>query len=264
MGKYLTIIKVFWQRALVYRFSVVAYRVGELSEMLVLILMWSAIYRDQEFIGGLSLEEMITYILIGNFFNAVIRNFLSNVVARQIKEGSLSIFLVQPISYFKYTLFREIGRISFSTIMSVFSMMVVIVLFNKIFIWHLDIPLLIIIVVMIFLAFVTELLLSYLIGLIAFWTDEVDGIYSTIERVKRFFSGGYFPINLLPLLFLKMSFALPFAYTFFVPAQLYLKKLEPSVGLRGLLVQVIWIAILYAIIQVVWHRGLKRYEGVGI
>lgn len=264
MKKFFTIIGAFWQKSLTYRFTVLAYRIGEVGETLALILMWSAIYNGQEVIGGLTLPEMISYILIGNFFNAIIRNFLANLVARDIREGRLSMFLVKPISYFDYILIQEIGRISFVTIMSILSASLVILFFASIFIWNFDIAHFSVIAAMIVLAFINELLIAYLTGLIAFWTDEVDGIYATIDRVKKFFSGGYFPINLLPLIFVQISLLLPFAYSFFVPAQLYLKKLDLSVGLKGLLVQIVWMIALYGIISVVWKRGLKKYEGVGI
>ena len=264
MKKFLTIVRASWQRTLTYRFTVLTYRIGEIGEMLVLILMWSAIYGGQKVIGGLTLQEMVTYILIGNFFNAIIRNFLSNVIARDIKDGRLSMFLIKPMSYFSYILSQEIGRISLATIMSVLSSTLVIIFFINTFIWDFDIVYLLVIFIMVIFAFITELLLSYLIGLIAFWTDEVDGLYSTIDRIKKFFSGGYFPLNLLPIAFVKISFVLPFGYSFFVPAQLYLKKLDLSVGLTGLLVQVVWIFVLYGIIKIVWNRGLKKYEGVGI
>jgi ABC-type uncharacterized transport system permease subunit len=46
--------------------------------------------------------------------------------------------------------------------------------------------------------------------------------------------------------------------------QLYLKKIDLITGLKGLGVQIIWIIILYFIIKLVWNRGLKKYEGVGI
>jgi len=264
MKKFLVIIKAFWQRAFTYRFSVFTYRIGDIGEMLIVILMWSAIYGSQEIISGFTLQEMITYILIGNFFHAIIRNFLSGVIARDIREGRLSMFLVKPIGYFSYILSQEIGRISLATTMSVLSSALVILFFTRTFIWNFDAAYLLVIFVMALLAFIIELLLSYLIGLIAFWTDEVDGLYESIGRVKKFFSGGYFPLTLLPLAFVHVSFMLPFAYSFFVPAQLYLKKLDLSVGLQGLLVQAVWIFALYIVIRIVWNRGLKRYEGVGI
>lgn len=89
-------------------------------------------------------------------------------------------------------------------------------------------------------------------------------MYATVDRLKRFFAGGYFPLSLLPSGFVTVSFFLPFAYSIFVPAQLYLSKISPWIGLQGLGVQLVWILILALIIKLVWFKGLKRYEGVGI
>jgi ABC-2 type transport system permease protein len=264
MNKYLTIVKTYWQRGLTYRFTVFAYRVGDMAEDVVLILMWTAIYGDERVIKGFTLPEMVTYILIGNLFSSVVRNFLSGIMSRDIKDGSLSMFLAKPISYFNFIFFREIGRMSLVTIMSLFTNVLVVLFFLNSFVFNFDILSLLVISAMLLLAFVTEMLLAYLIGLVAFWTDEVDGLYSAFEKLKKLFSGGYFPLNLLPPAFVSLSFVLPFGYSFFVPAQLYLKKIDLGTGMKGILIQIIWIVALYALSNLVWKRGLKKYEGVGI
>ncbi len=264
MKKHLTIISIFWQRALTYRFTVAAYRVGELAETIVLVVMWGAIYSGQGAIKGFTLEEMVTYILIGNLINSVVRNFLADAVSKDIKNGTLSVSLLKPMSYFEFMLTREIGRMSVATILSFFSAFIVIALFYQSFILQFDLAYGCVTLAMIVLAFITELLISYLVGMIAFWTDETDGLYTTIQRLERFFSGGYFPLSLLPAGFVSASLALPFAYSFYVPAQLYLYKIDVVTGLHGLLIQLLWIVALYGLIRVVWHHGLKRYESVGM
>lgn len=264
MRKYWIIISTYWQRALAYRFTVLAYRVGETGEILILILMWTAIYGQQPLIQGYSLQEMITYLLIGNLFHAATRNFMTEWIARIIKDGQLSTFLIKPISFFNYVLAQGIGRTSLPTSLSILTQFVVISFFYQVFLWNANLLQIGMVLLMIALAFVFELLLSFLLGMIAFWTDEVDGIISTVDRVKKFFSGGYFPLSLLPLGFVHLSYALPFAYTFFVPAQLYLGKIDLMIAVRGIGVQMLWIVALLGIIQLVWRRGLRRYEGVGI
>lgn len=264
MQKYLTIINVFWQRALTYRFTVFAYRVGETTELIVLIIMWTAIFQSSNLIGGFTLKEMVTYLLIGSLFRVMVRNFLADVIARDIKNGTLSMYLIQPMSYFTFVLTKEVGRISVATLLSMLSQLIVIALFfNQIF-FNFNLLYLLIIFLMLILAFFTELLISYLVGLIAFWTDEVEGIYSSINSLKQFFSGGFFPLSLLPPLFLAISFFLPFAYSFYIPTQLYLQKISLQQGIQGLGVQIVWIVLLLLIIKVVWKYGIKRYEGVGI
>lgn len=264
LKKYTTIIRIAWQRSLTYRFKVLSYRIGEVMEMIVLIFMWSAIYGTQDVIRGFTEQEMITYILVGNLINVAVRNFLSEVVAKDIKDGRLSIFLVRPMSYFRYIITREIGRASLATFLSVLSQLIVILFFSSSLILQTSLLPLLIILLMLPLALLMELLLSYLIGLIAFWAEEVDGLYAVIDRLKKFFAGGYFPLSLLPPVFVHVSFLLPFAYSFFVPAQLYLGKIDIQTGLQGIGIQLIWILLLYGVIQIVWRLGLKKYEGIGI
>lgn len=264
MKKYLTIINIAWQRSITYRFTVFAYRVGEIMEVIVLILMWSAIYESQPVIKGFTLNEMITYILFGNLVNVIVRCFMAEFIAREIKDGKLSLFLVKPMEYFNYILTFELGRKTLAFLMSFLSQLIIILFFlDKIFI-NSDIAYLLLLAGMIILAFITELLIAYLIGMIAFWTDEVSGLYTTIDRLTKFFAGGYFPLNLLPAFFVNLSFALPFAYSFYIPAQLYLKKISPVTALKGLGVQLVWIVLLYLLIKITWKKGLRKYEGIGI
>lgn len=264
MKKYLKIINITWQRALTYRFTVFCYRIGEMLEMIVLVMMWSAIYGEQQVLKGYTLNEMITYILIGNFVNVFVRNWLSDVVSQEIKNGLLSVILTKPIKYINYMFFREIGRISVAFFMSVISQLLIILFFLDKLIINISLPYLTIIGIMIILAFIIEWLISFLVGLIAFWTNEVDGLYTTFSRLKKFFAGSYFPIDLLPEFFVNISFILPFAYSFFIPTQLYLKKISVITGIKGVFIQLLWIFILYITINLVWKKGLKKYEAVGI
>ena len=111
---------------------------------------------------------------------------------------------------------------------------------------------------------ITEILIGYIVGLMSFWTDEVDGIMMTLDRVRKFCAGGYFPLSLLPPIAGAISTFLPFAYTFYVPAQLYLGNISLMQGLKGLLIQCVWIILLSFLSRFVWKRGLRRFEGIGL
>lgn len=263
LDRYKAIISAHWQRGLTYRATVLAYRAGEIIEVLVLLLMWMAIFKNQPIVQGFTVNEMVTYILIGNIFRVMTRNFIPTFMAAEIKEGKLSMYLTRPMTYFSYTMAREIGRLGLALFLSLTSQIVIVGLFHNWIIVNADIRYLGIIAIMIVLGFLNELLLLYLVGCIAFWTDEVDGIYESIFKLQRFFAGVYFPLSFLPTILAQISFALPFAYTFFIPAQLYLKKIDLAVGIRGVIVQLVWLGILYMMVQCVWKRGLKRYEGTG-
>ena len=131
MKKYLTIIKITWQRALIYKFSVYTYRIGEIISVIALVLLWSAIYSRNEMIKGYTYNEMITYVLIGSLIDVIVRNWLYEVVADDIKSGLLSNFIIKPIQYLNYIISREIGRISFAFTMSVLTQSFIILMFYK-------------------------------------------------------------------------------------------------------------------------------------
>lgn len=258
------IISLAWQRNFTYRFTILMYRVGEITEILVLILMWSAIYAGGNgTIKGFTLDEMITYVLFGNLCAAAVRNFLPSFVSRDINEGRLSMYLVKPIPYLKFIFINELGRSFLATFVSLITQILIICFFLDKVVFNTSPLCIILIIGMVSLAFVIELLIGFLVGSIAFWTDEVDGIQATIERVKRFFSGGYFPLTLLPPPFAIASIYMPFSYSFFVPAALYLKKISISQGVHGIIVQIVWILLLALILNIVWQSGLKRYEATG-
>jgi ABC-type uncharacterized transport system permease subunit len=76
---------------------VIGFRIGEIAELLIMIAMWSTIYQGQDLVRGFTLPEMITYLLIGNIIQSAVRNWLHEVVSRDIADGSLSYYLVRPI-----------------------------------------------------------------------------------------------------------------------------------------------------------------------
>jgi ABC-2 type transport system permease protein len=265
MKRFLALANIAWQKQITYRFTIISYRIGELAESIGLICMWLAIFSTSEIaIKGFTANEMVTYLILGNLFVACTRNFLDGFISRDIFDGTLSMFLIRPMPYFRFTLYNEFGRILLVLLTSIFSQLIVMMIFFRHIIWNTDISYLVVIVVMIILAFITEFLLSFLVGLIAFWTDEVDGLYRTIDRVKKLCAGGYFPLSILPRAVATFASFLPFAYTFFMPAQLYLKKIDLKQGIAGLGIQILWIIGLAFIVRVVWKKGIKKFEGVGL
>lgn len=264
MKKYFAIINVYWQRSLAYRFTIISYKVGEFAEVLVLIFMWQAIFVGQETVRGYTLQEMLTYVLIGNIVRAIVRSYNASIVSRDIKNGSLSAHLVRPMSYFSYAMARELGRVFTSALTATALQVVMMLIFMDSLLINLDPAFLAVFSVMTLLAFVIELLIGYTVGLVAFWADEIEGFQASVEKIQKFFAGTYFPLSLLPVTLVQVSMFLPFAYSFYVPAQLYLKRISLVDGLKGLFIQMIWIIILYGISKLVWRRGIRRYEGVGL
>ncbi|MBC7981718.1 ABC-2 family transporter protein [Candidatus Parcubacteria bacterium] len=256
--------KVEWQKVLTWRVSVFVYRISEVLETSILVSMWIFIFaQGSGLIKGYTMNEMVTYVLIGGLCTGFTRNFIHGSISRDIEKGDLSLFLVKPVSYIKFNIYSEFGGLILTFCVSLISQIFVILLFADKFILNKDYVTLILMFAMLVFAFFIEILIGLLVGLVAFWTDEVNGVQNLMFIIKKFFAGVYFPLSLLPASLTFIGFYLPFAYSFFVPAQLYLGKIDANVALKGLGIQLVWILILSFIVRLVWSRGLKRYEAVG-
>ncbi len=264
LRRYYHIFSAFWQRGLTYRSTIIGYRIGEITELLVIILLWSRIFEGHTVILGYTKPEMITYFLLGNLFGVAVRSYARESISRDISEGGLSAIITKPMSYLSFLAPREIGRMSLPTILSIITNLLVILPFHALLIDLPNLGIILIIIAMLALALIIEFLINYLIGFITFWTEETEAIFDVIGRLKRFFSGYYFPLSLMPVALITLSGWMPFSYSFFTPAQLYLGKMSITDGLRGLGIEAAWIVILWLAVKLMYKRGRKRYEGVNI
>jgi len=265
MKKYLAVIKIEWQRQMTYRINQFTFRIGNIFEILVQILIWTAIFQNTTVVKGYSYQEMMTYILIGWLLSMLMDNYgFENIISDHIEKGQLSNFLSKPISYIKYLITLSVGRCSFTISIAFATNMFLLLLFRHHFIWSKEILVWIILAAMILIGYFIKLFLSILVGFTSFWTVDNHGVFYSINTLAKFMSGYYFPINILPAAFLSFSLALPFVYTFYFPAQLYLGKISIHQGLIGLGIEILWLVILFLAIKVVWKIGIRKYESVGI
>ncbi len=265
MKKYLAIIKIAFQRQLTFRADFLGFRLATLLEIGVQLIIWTVIFKSQEIIKGYTYEEMITYVLVGWLFLFVTHSYgFEDNIAKDIHLGKLSNFLFKPISYLKYITALSIGRVSIASTLGAVMIGLLIFLFHESIIGPSSFLNIIIIAIMVFFGYFIRLFLSIIVGFIAFWTIDISGLHYSANIIIKFLSGAYFPMNLLPNVFLNISLVFPFVYTFFYPTQLYLGKISTLEGLKGLGIELIWLFLLYAIIKIMWRRGLKKYEGVGI
>lgn len=265
MRKYWQIIATDIQRQLTYRIEVYAYRVGNIFEILVQLLLWTALFSHNTIIRGYTYHQMLTYVVIGWFLSYFTFNYqMEDIVSRDIKDGTLSNFLTKPMSYLKYLFARSIGRGSLSIVTAIILQAIIMILLRGKILAPASGLALVIIVFMIALSYINRFFVSALMGTAAFWTTETGGLFTCLRFIINFLSGATLALNLLPTTLATICLSLPFVYFFYFPTQLYLGTITRSAGLIGLVVEIGWSVILFFLLRIVWARGLKTYEGVGI
>lgn len=253
------------QRQLTYRANISAYNIGNIFELAGQLIIWSVIFSKVSIVSGYTYQEMMTYIAVGWFIMFASSNYgFEEKIAKDIQLGTLSNYIIKPFSYLRFITSVSIGRITFAFLVVVLTEVALMLFLHSFLLFNWSLKVLGIMFAMMLFSYFINFFFSVLIGMLAFWFSEVSGVYSSFNKINKFLSGAYFPLALLPAAYLKTSLWFPFAYTFFIPIQLYLGKISLIDGIKAIGIQAVWLFILYGIIKFVWHLGLRRYESAGI
>jgi hypothetical protein len=113
------------------------------------------------------------------------------------------------------------------------------------------------------LATILNFYLFFLVSISAFWLIEVGRFFHTIQIVVMVISGGVFPITVLGNTFVSIVKLLPFTYTIYFPISVVTGALNSHDIFIGMLIQIIWIFVLYLLTKQLWRMGIKKYVAVG-
>jgi ABC-2 type transport system permease protein len=101
-----------------------------------------------------------------------------------------------------------------------------------------------------------------LIGSSAFKFINNSGFIRTFGHIFIFTSGSTFPLDIIDQV--QWLQFLPFAYTFYHPMQIYLGNYNFQETLSVFAGGIAWCIILYFLAKLVFKKGLKRNEAVGL
>src|SRR4051812_10375412 len=171
--------------------------------MLTTILLWEAVYAGAgtDNLAGFTRRQMIAYLLlihISRMFSSM--PGLAGGVARDIRDGSLKKYLIQPLDMIGYlTAYRAAHKAAY-IVTSALPYAAMFGVFASYFDGFPDAPTLAAYVASLLLAFVVGFHFEVCIGMVGFWLLEVSSLMYVVMTVNYFISGQMFPIDLLPSL----------------------------------------------------------------
>ena len=113
------------------------------------------------------------------------------------------------------------------------------------------------------LAFLVRFLIAYIIGILAFWTEQATAFDESYYVLATFLAGGFAPLELFPAAVRNVVEWTPFPYIVYYPAKILTGQLPASDIARVFAVQLAWVLGLVVLRQVMWRVGLKKYGAVG-
>jgi ABC-2 type transport system permease protein len=234
--------------------------------MLTTILLWTAIYQGAgtDVIVNFRFNEMIAYLLlvhVSRMFSSM--PGLSVGVARDIRQGELKKYLVQPLDMIGWLLAYRVAHKIAYIITAVPPYAVIFLLAHAYFDvfphgWQI-----VAYVVALLLAFVIGFFFEVCMGCLGFWMLEVTSILYIINTLNYFVSGHMFPLDLLPEGWVTCLKALPFHYLAYFPAMVFLNKITGTELVWGLVIGFGWAVGCCVIARVLYRRGLRQYSAYG-
>ena len=233
------------------------------------IFLWGAIFgtmdtKSDSTIAGYKYGEMVAYYLMAMLARAFSSMpGLSSGIARDIREGTLKKYLIQPIDMLGYLFWYRVAHKIVYYVVATVPFIIVFYLCRDYFPGWPDAWTLAGLVVALNMAFLLGFLIESLLGLIAFWFLEVSSLLFIYMMLNYFLSGHMIPLDLLPGWTHTMVEILPFKYLAYFPCALALGKYDHAQMSRELLIEVGWVIGLIWLNRWVFARGLQRYGAYG-
>ncbi len=266
LRKYSKIFRISLSERLVYRLDFFLATLFRFLPMVTTILLWRAIYEGAERnrLADYSYREMVAYLLlvhISRMFSSM--PGLAGGIARDIRDGTLKKYLLQPIDMIAYLLsYRMAHKVAYIATTAV-PYGLLFFLCRDFFDGFPDGPTMLVYVVSLLLSFLVGFFFDTCIGMIGFWFLDVTSFLYVVNTVSFFVSGHMFPLDLLPAPWPALLKALPFPYLAYFPAAVFLGKVRGEALVYGLLGEVAWALAFIVLSRWLYRLGLRRYSAYG-
>jgi ABC-2 type transport system permease protein len=236
------------------------------------IFLWYAVFqaRGDQPLAGYEYHQFVAYYLltmVGRAFSSM--PGLSSGIARQIRQGEIKKFLIQPVNMIGFLLLSRVAHKLAYYSVAIGPFALVFFLCREYF--H-DLPpeaathslaAALAFVASLLMAFLLGFFLESALGLVGFWWLEISSLLFVYMLFSFFLSGHMFPLDMLPEPWHVLVELLPLQYLAYFPAAVFLGKFSGAELSWHLLVEVAWIGLFIALNVVLYRRGLKRYSGFG-
>ena len=216
-------------------------------------------------IGGYGFADLVAYYLL----TMIARAFssmpgLASGIAKEIREGEIKRYLIQPIDLIGYLLLTRIAHKLAYYAVAIIPFAIVFYLCRDYFVLGWPPPhRLAAFIASLVMGFGIGFFLEAAIGMIGFWFLEVSSLLFLYMLFSFFLSGHMFPLSLLPEPLETIVEFLPLKYLAYFPAAVFLEKIPDDQLPVQMAIQAAWLMFFIIVARLAHDRGVRRYSGFG-
>jgi ABC-2 type transport system permease protein len=254
--KYLLFLRISFKSQVIYRLTTVLNLCGSLIVFFVQFFLWrvliaSGIRQDVTF------KDMITYVMITTLVHTLTQGNTVNELGASIRDGSVVMHLLRPVSFRLYLLSGMAGKNIYSALMTAAPILIGGGLFIGMPLPP-SVPAFLVFIALILIGMFIMFELVYLTGLLAFWTQAVWFLPWYVNAGVRFFGGTVIPLWFYPSGLAAVSYFLPFRYISFEAVTYYLGKSSLDTAPRSLGIALLWHLLLFAAGHLLWNLAKRK------
>jgi ABC-2 type transport system permease protein len=280
LRKYWNICRISLIERLTYRADFFVATLLRFLPMLTTILLWQAVYAgsmadraaesgsadaNQHKLSGFTLDQMIAYLLlvhISRMFSSM--PGLAGGIARDIREGTLKKYLLQPIDMIAYLVsYRAAHKMAYIATTALPYGLLFFLCRSYFARLSPGTEQVAAYLASLLLAFVVGFFFEATIGMVGFWFLEVTSLLYIVNTLNFFVSGQMFPLDLLAHPWDTILKSLPFQYMAYFPAAVLLGKVQGWDLVKGLLGELAWAVVFIGLSRWLYQLGLRRYSAYG-
>ncbi|WP_240941244.1 ABC-2 family transporter protein [Paenibacillus sp. HB172176] len=257
MYKYVSLAKLSMQNTVAYRGTFIISILGNFIYLLSIFYLWNVVFTAKEQLGGLSWDQMKGYLIISFFMNGLISFYSEGTISGKIVDGSVALDMLKPVDFQKARLSEVLGAGVFESFVSIVMIFIMApTIFSGVYNPHWYTWLLLL--VSVGAALLIKFGIIYLTCLLCFYTTSRYGLSLARTAIMNLLSGALIPLIFFPKWLEVICTYLPFQGIVFIPASIYLERVDgaEAIGLIGL--QLVWVVILWWAGKLLWNWAIKQ------
>lgn len=189
-------------------------------------------------------------------FSVLLLRRIAEYMMQDIQSGNIEVLLTRPISYLSYRMWWQIG-------LGAYSFLFLVVTATGAMVYFVGIPATMSLGIFLptfLLTFILSTMLGLflyaIVGLLAFWIEDVKPVFWLVDKSVMILGGSFLPVALFPDFMYKIAIYSPMGASQFVSHTVYTSWQTQWVSLVS--IQIAWIVILGLVMGVMFGRAQRN------
>jgi ABC-2 type transport system permease protein len=264
MKKYIKIFKNRISAALEYRSNIVGTFLNRLIGIAGYLIFWSAVFKTNESVGGYNFAQMLMYYMTIPIVARLTSSKIAEKVPSEIREGNFSNQLLKPVRIWSLFLFDNMARTVIQSLVFISTYLIIFIVItttvgNDIF----TTQGILLGLLMCFLGYVLHTMIDFTVTWTTFWFQSIWSFRHLKYILFAILGGLSFPFEIVPKDIRNILQLLPFKFMYYTPTSYFLGTSGSESIVKDIIVGVVWIIVFFLLANILWKKGLRKYEAYG-